>query len=105
MTLPAQAAYCRAYSVWLLDEGVYPDPEVFGIDEEMAEVLRRQCRAMSHRQFDAQRPAVSFTEAEARQAAADLRDIAADLCEEGSLHHEKTLRVLAQKFDTWRKEV
>lgn len=106
INIPAlgQAAFCRAYSVWLIEDVAYPDYELFGISEELAEVLRRQCRAIHHRQLDAQRPAVTFTEAEARQAAEDLRLIAADLCERGDGDNEKILRLLAQKFDTWRRD-
>lgn len=102
----AQADYCLAYSVWLLGERRKPSSQPrahdFGISEDMAEVLRRQCRSMAHKQLDAQAPAVSFTETEARKAAEDLRDIAASCCERGDTTYEKILRQLAQKFDTWR---
>lgn len=106
INIPAlgQAAFCRAYSVWLIEDVAYPDYEVFGISEELAEVLRRQCRALHHRQLDALRPAVSFTEAEARKAAEDLRHVASYACELGDMVNEKICRTLAQKFDTWRKE-
>lgn len=104
-SIPAQAAYCRAYSVWLLFEGPWPNSDDFGIDYELSLVLRRQCRAMHHKQLDAQRPAVSFTEAEARRAAEDLREAAAVFCEYRRTNEEAMLRLLAQKFDTWRREV
>lgn len=103
-SLPAQVAYARAYSAWLLGEGDHPDALACGISEDMAEVLRRQCRDAQHKKLDAQAPAVSFTEAEARAAAENLRNMAADLCEAGLQFHEKYCRVLARKFDTWRKE-
>lgn len=103
-SIPAQAAYCRAYSVFLMDGGDKPNHELYGIPEELAEVLRRQCRAMHHKQLDAQRPAVSFTESEARQAAEDLRHVASYACELGDIVYEKICRELAQKFDTWRRD-
>lgn len=103
-TLPAQAEYCRAYSSFLIDGSDRPKAEVFGISEELAEVLRRQCRTLAHKQSDAKRPAVSFTETEARKAAEDLRELANMLCEDDYPGFEKICRTLAQKFDTWRKE-
>lgn len=99
-------SYCCAYVDFLnaTAECARPEAADFGLAEELAEVLRRQCRMELHNAALAARPAVTFTEQEAKQAAADLRDIANTLCEIPLPDDEKTCRLLAQKFDTWRKE-
>lgn len=102
---PSDIAFCCAYFDFLGGERItQPIPAMFGVTDDFADVLRRHCRIEAHKHFDAKAPAVSFSEAEARQAAEDLRDIAASCCERGDTTYEKILRQLAQKFDTWRKE-
>lgn len=100
-------SYCCAYIAFITNErneSTRPQAVDFGLTAELAEVLRAQCRIELHKAAQAARPAVTFTESEARQAAADLRDIANTLCEIPLPDDEKTCRLLAQKFDTWRKE-
>lgn len=104
---PSDISFCCAYVDWLnggRDIAQRPEAAGFDLTEELALVLRRQCRMELHKAAVAARPAVTFTESEARQAAADLRDIANTLCEIPLPDDEKTCRLLAQKFDTWRKE-
>lgn len=104
---PSDISYCCAYVDFITndrEESTRPLAVDFGLTEALAEVLRSQCRIELHMAAKAARPAVTFTESEARQAATDLRDIANTLCEIPLPEDEKTLRLLAQKFDTWRKE-
>lgn len=103
---PSDVSYCCAYVDFLNADRICtrPEAEDFGLTEEMADVLRHQCRMESHKAAAAARPAVTFTELEARQAATDLRDIANTLCEIPLPDDEKICRLLAQKFDTWRRE-